>query len=244
MVDISIVIPLFNEETRIGQTLEKIISYLKKTKKNFEVILVDDGSVDDTEKVVRTKIKQSLFPLEIKTDERFRIIKFAENLGKGWAVREGVLAAKGKLILFTDADLATPIEEELKLREKLENGYDVAMASRVRKDGSDERSSSQPLRRRILGKFFNLMVNLLVVPGFSDTQCGFKMFTAEAAKKIFPEQKIKRIGFDVELLYLAKKKNLKIAEVPVKWQGGKESRMNIFRELGVLKDVLWIRFSH
>lgn len=231
---LSIIIPTFNEEGRIIASLVKINDFLKKSRLQAEVIVVDDGSQDKTVEV--TKGFKKNFP-------QLRIIEMGENFGKGWAVRKGVLEAEGDQILFTDADLATPIEELGKLKEKINEGYDLAIASRVHEDGRDERSSTQSMFRRLMGKVFNLLVSALVISGFKDTQCGFKLFKAQAAKKIFLKQRIKRIGFDVEILYLAKKNNLKIAEVPIKWQGGKESRMSIGKELGVIKDILSIRLT-
>lgn len=212
----SIVIPTYNEEKRIEKTLKTIHAFFQKKKSLFEVIVSDDNSSDLTVKVV--KDIQSSFP-EIK------IIESKINYYKGWPVKLGVLASKGDYILMTDADLSTPIEEADKLQKEIDKGAGVAIGSRIDERGHDERES-QPLYRRILGKIFTSLRKILT-PEIKDSQCGFKMFSRKSAQDLFRRQKIKNIIFDVEILYLAKKLDYKIAQVPVRWYYSGETRMRL-----------------
>ncbi|MDI6845511.1 MAG: glycosyltransferase family 2 protein [Candidatus Saccharicenans sp.] len=228
---LSIVIPAFNEEKRIGFTLFLIKDYLESRKIEAEVILVDDGSQDRTAGVAR----------EVMADyPRFRLIQLPVNRGKGAAVRTGMLEASGELILFTDADLSTPIEEMEKLLPLAREGYEVVIGSRAL-PGSEIKKRQGWLRER-MGKFFNLLVRLLVLGGFRDTQCGFKLFRREAARNVFSRLQTDGFAFDVEALVLALSAGYRVAEVPVVWINHPESRVRLFRSsLKMFCELLKIR---
>ena len=230
-MDISIVIPAYNEKKCIGNTLEKIESYFKRKNLNFEIIVVDDGSKDNTEKVVRKFMK--IYP-------EIRLIKHSKNKGKGGAVKTGVLASKGDLILFSDADLSTPIEEFEKLKKAIDQGYDIAIGSRGVKGAKVE--VKQNLIRRLIGIAGSYLIRSIVTNKFKDTQCGFKMFKKDCGKKLFENLKINGFAFDIEILYKAIKKNYNVKEVPVVWRNSPESKVNIIKDpLKVLIDLLRIR---
>ena len=209
---ISLVVPAYNEEKLIVSSLKNILTYMIKNKYNFEVIVVDDGSKDKTKEKVRS----------IK-DKHVKLLSYKPNKGKGHAVKIGMLAAKGDLLLFLDADLSTPIEEIEKFIPLTKN-YDVVIASRALKESQIK--VHQPFYRELIGKVFNKMVQLLAVWGIKDTQCGFKMFTKKAANIIFKRQRIHGWAFDVELLFIAKKYRLKIKEMPVTWINEGDSRVS------------------
>ncbi len=230
----SVVVPTYNEEKRIENTLREIYKYFAKRGKNFEVIVIDDGSSDDTVRLLQDLKKKF---------KNLKILKQGKNYGKGWAVKRGVLAAKGKYILTKDADLSTPMTETDKLLKELETGADLAISCRIHPDGTDMRFS-QPLIRRIVGKIFSKLVNIFVINGIKDTQAGTKMYKANAAKKLFRKQKIKRIAFDVEILYLAKRAGMGIAQIPVMWSTDGKSRLRFFKELRVLWDIFTIKLNH
>ena len=209
---ISLVVPAYNEEKLIVSSLKNILTYMIKNKYNFEVIVVDDGSKDKTKEKVRS----------IK-DKHVKLLSYKPNKGKGHAVKIGMLAAKGDLLLFLDADLSTPIEEIEKFIPLTKN-YDVVIASRALKESQIK--VHQPFYRELIGKVFNKMVQLLAVGGIKDTQCGFKMFTRKAANMIFKRQRIYGWAFDVELLFIAKKYRLKVKEMPVTWINEGDSRVS------------------
>jgi len=209
---ISLVIPAYNEEKLIVSSIKNILTYMIKNKYNFEVIVVDDGSKDKTKEKVRS----------IK-DKHVKLLSYKPNKGKGHAVKTGMLAAKGDLLLFLDADLSTPIEEIEKVIPQIKT-YDVVIASRALKESKIK--VHQPFYRELIGKVFNKMVQLLAVWGIKDTQCGFKMFTRKAANIIFKRQRIYGWAFDVELLFIAKKYHLKIKEMPVTWINEGDSRVS------------------
>lgn len=215
MKDLSVVIPTFNEEKIIIPTIYAVDNYLKTRNLKGEIIVSDDASSDKTVKEVE-KLKNKYGNLSILEMDR--------NYYKGWPVKQGMLRAQGKLILYMDADMSTPIEEADKLIKAIENGADLAIGSRIH-NGKDLRES-QPLYRRILGKVFSNFKSILI-PKIDDSQCGFKMFTHESAKKLFSKQKIENIIFDVEILYLADKFGLKISQVPVEWKHSGETRMKV-----------------
>ncbi|MCM8767179.1 MAG: glycosyltransferase family 2 protein [Candidatus Omnitrophica bacterium] len=218
-MEISIVIPAYNEEKRILKTIEKIYKYFKNKNYDFEIIVVDDGSKDKTFEIVEKFAKNK---------KEIIILKHPKNLGKGAAVRTGVLSASGNFILFTDADLSTPIEEFEKLKEKIENGYDIAIGSRGLKDSKIV--IPQPFYRRIIGKIFPILVRLIVIKDFKDTQCGFKLFKKEQGKKIFSQLKTGGFAFDVEVLAKAKKEGYKIAEVGIVWYNSPRSSVRILKD--------------
>jgi dolichyl-phosphate beta-glucosyltransferase len=232
---LSIVIPAYNEEKRLNSTLEKINSYLKNKNFEYEIILVDDGSADSTVKIALES--------ELAKRGKLILIKNEKNTGKGFSIRRGILASSGEYILFSDSDLSTPIEEFDELFLHIQSGYDIAIGSRSI-EGADVRVH-QPFYRETMGRVFNFLVQLLVLKGFVDTQCGFKLFRASAAKDIAKELKIDRFGFDVEMLYLAKKKNYKIKEVPVIWLNSPISRVSPVSDSCKMFMDLWrIRRMH
>lgn len=231
---ISLIIPTFNEEKRLGQSLQKLSDFLKNFNQEVEVLVVDDGSNDATVSVAHS--------FENKF-ANFKIIRLEKNQGKGQAVKTGALAAKGDTIVFSDADFSTPIEEISKLLEKINQGYDIAIGSRSL--NRDLVKKHQSLLRERLGRIFNGLVQILAVPGITDTQCGFKAFKASSTKNIFEKQKISGFVFDVELLYLARKQGLRIAEVPVLWYNNPASKVNpIADALSTIYDLVRIRLIH
>jgi dolichyl-phosphate beta-glucosyltransferase len=230
--DISVIIPAYNEALRIQTTIEAIDRYLKEQSTRYEIIVVDDGSTDGTFSVVND-FRNSL--------KNLIIIRKEKNAGKGSAVKEGVLASKGNLILMSDADLSTPVEEMDKLIFWINNGFDIAIGSRALPES--DISVRQPWHREMMGKIFNLLVRLIVLRGFNDTQCGFKLFRGEPARKIFSMSKIQGFSFDVEVLCIAKKLGYKIREVPVRWLNEPHSRVRIvtdpIRMIGELFLIRW-----
>ncbi|GAK55477.1 glycosyl transferase, family 2 [Candidatus Vecturithrix granuli] len=235
MTDIllSVVIPAYNEEQRIATTLKRLCAYLEQQSYSSEVIVVDDGSTDQTVKVVNNilqHIKHSV------------LIQNGVNRGKGYSVRQGVLQARGDYILFSDADLSTPIEEVEKLLQFLQQGYDIAIGSRGLKESNVR--VHQAWYREGMGKIFNHLARLLLLTQFSDTQCGFKCFRENVAKELFTRQTIDHFSFDVEILALAAHRGYRIQEVPIRWDNEPHSRVKMFTDsLGMLKDLLKIRYN-
>jgi glycosyltransferase involved in cell wall biosynthesis len=206
----SIVIPAYNEGARLGATLEKVLAYIHAQRLDTEVIVVDDGSRDNTADIVRDYI--GAFAAK---DATLRLVENPGNRGKGYSVRNGMLSARGLIVLFSDADLSSPIEEAPKLFQALDQGADIAIGSRWLR--AETQTQRQPLLRQMLGRIFNLMLRLTLGLQFADTQCGFKAFTQPAVQAIFPRQRIERWGFDPEILFLARKLKFKVKEVPVAW---------------------------
>ncbi|WAC06562.1 MAG: glycosyltransferase family 2 protein [Thermodesulfobacteriota bacterium] len=230
-IHLSVVIPAFNEAERIGATLQKIHEFLLTRDYRSEIIVVDDGSSDNTRKVIRK------FAGEFSS---VRLLGNKVNRGKGYSVRAGVLHSQGRIILFSDADLSTPIQEVDKLADWLDQGYDIAIGSRAL-PGSDilER---QPWPREFMGKTFNKLVQLLTLSGIKDTQCGFKLFKKEAANVLFAKQTVWGFGFDVELLFIADKNGYRIKEVPIKWINSPDSRVHMVKDsFSMLIDLVRIR---
>jgi dolichyl-phosphate beta-glucosyltransferase len=229
----SIVIPAYNETNRIRPTLDAILHYVEEQKWNAEILVVDDGSRDDTAEIVRTYARSH--PL-------IQLISNPGNRGKGFSVRNGMLHARGEICLFTDADLSSPLGESEKLFEAIRQGADVAIGSRwLRAELQTER---QPLYRQLFGRIFNLLLRLLLGLHFMDTQCGFKAFRRPAAQAIFPLQKIERWGFDPEILFLARRMGLRVAEVPVVWAHSEGTRLHPFRDgFRMFGDVMRIRWN-
>lgn len=230
---LSVVIPAYNEEARLEPTLRAVIAYLEAEKPDFEIVVVDDGSSDGTAAVVR----------EIASDEpRVRLVELGQNAGKGAAVRAGMLAAEGASVLFSDADLATPIEELTKLERAIADGADIAIASRAA-DGADIRVRQHPLRE-LMGRTFNVMVRLTGLGGLRDTQCGFKLFTRDAARDLFGRSEVDGFAFDVEILVLARGR-YRVAEVPVVWRHIDESKVSPGSDAARMFLDLWrIRTRH
>ncbi len=230
---LSVVIPAFNEERRIGTTVERVAAYLAAQPYAAELVVVDDGSTDLT--VPRAEAALGGGP-------PYRLLSRAVNRGKGAAVRDGVLASAGEFILFTDADLSTPVEELDKFWPEVEAGADVVIGSRALA-GSDVQVRQAALRET-MGKAFNLFVRLLVMTGFPDTQCGFKLFRAGPAKDVFSRTRIDGFSFDVEVLWLCRKLGYRVRQVPVVWRNSPDSRVRlVLSSLEMLRDLWRIRRS-
>ncbi len=229
---LSIVIPCFNEEQRLPRTLESVERYLDGKHASYELILVDDGSSDGTRKVMEAAATRHA---------AVRIEALPTNRGKGRALAVGVEAARGREILLTDADLSTPIEELDKLQAALSNGAGIAIASRALRGSRVE--ISQPVYRVAMGKVFNLIVQAVLLPGIWDTQCGFKLFRAEAARKAFAGLITDGFGYDPEVLYRARRQGVKIAEIPVVWRNSAPTKVSALRSsLDMFRHVLRVRF--
>lgn len=222
---ISVVIPAYNEEARIPQTLRVVAGYLAGNY-DYEIIVVDDGSTDSTVKIC--------------SGFNVRVLKNDCNRGKGFSVRRGVMEAAGDFILFSDADMSTPIEELPKLMKAAGEGADIAAGSRGLPD-SDVRVH-QPFLRERMGKCFNLLVRLAAVPGIKDTQCGFKLFRRGCAAELFGKSRLDGFAFDVEILFLARKAGMRIEEVPVVWKNSPASRVKVLSDpLRMFMDIFYIR---
>jgi glycosyltransferase involved in cell wall biosynthesis len=202
----SIVIPAYNESARLGATLEKVLAYVHAQGWDAEIIVVNDGSRDNTADIVRSFAKKN---------PALRLFENPGNRGKGYSVRNGMLNARGRIVLFSDADLSSPIEEAPKLFLALEAGADIAIGSRWLR--AETQTQRQPLHRQLFGRIFNLILRLTLGLQFADTQCGFKAFKQPAVQAIFPRQRIERWGFDPEILFLARKLKFKVQEISVAW---------------------------
>lgn len=230
---LSIVIPAYNEEKRLPRSLEAIWAFLQRQPYTSEIVISDDGSRDATVKIAR----------QFGEGKPLLVLSDGENRGKGWAVRRGMLAARGQNVLFTDADLATPIEEVGKLLAARDEGYDVAIASRGLRESVLE--VREPWYRELLGRAGNLLIQAVAVPGIWDTQCGFKLFSREACRDVFSRSVLDSICLDVELLYLARRMGYRIKEVPVRWRHDPDSRMRLLREsYRMLRDLARLRLIH
>lgn len=231
--DLSIIIPAYNEKDRIGNTIRVISDFFRKRSLDYELVIVDDGSTDGTADYIKQQ-----FSLE-----HLRILINRKNRGKGASIRRGMATAKGKRLLFTDADLSTPIDEVEKLMEKMDSGVGVAIASRDCPGA--EVLTPQPFYRELMGKIFNLLVQLIVLPGVNDTQCGFKLFERSIARKVFSKMTIMGFGFDVEALYLVRKFNGRIAEVPVRWRNYLGSKVSpVSDSIQMFADLFRVRWRH
>jgi dolichyl-phosphate beta-glucosyltransferase len=230
---LSVIIPAYNEEKRIGGTLKALGAYLGRQSYEYEILVVSDGSKDNTAMLVQG------MEAEVKN---LRLIDNKENHGKGWVVAQGMLEAKGELRLFTDADNSTSIEHVEKFIPYISQGYDVVIGS-IGIAGHKVEAGSEPVWRRVLGKLGNFFIQIMAVPGIFDTQRGFKLFTAKAAMDIFPKQKITRWGFDIEALALARKFNHKIKEVPVDWKNDANSKVGASAYVQVLSETIKVRLN-
>lgn len=235
---LSVVIPAYNEQARIADTLYAVKDYLSRQPYRSEVIVVDDGSADLTTEVVRAI---DIVASELKEQEVSVIMENVKNVGKGFSVARGMLAAQGRFIMFCDADLATPMEEIEKFFPHLEQGFEVVIGSRRLAESSVERKSPA---RRLASAVFNALVSALVVRGIKDTQCGFKAFTRPAAHAIARAQKTYRFSFDVEQLFLARAFGYRIKEIPVNYTHQDGSTVRPSDTLKMLIDILKIRFLH
>jgi dolichyl-phosphate beta-glucosyltransferase len=218
---LSIVIPAYNEAGRLPASLERIIGYLDSRSVDYELLVVDDGSSDDTASVAESIVS--------RLGERGRVLRNPQNLGKGARV------------LFSDADLSAPIEELVKLEQALDAGAGVAIGSRAVDPSLIE--ERQSLARSLMGRFFNLIVQTFAVRGISDTQCGFKLFAAEVVSPIFARTRIERFGFDVEVLALAQRLGIPIAEVPVRWRNSPGSTVTLGQGARAFLDPMRVRFG-
>jgi len=229
----SFILPAYNESERLGESIPKVAAYIRERDLRAEIIVVNDGSSDETADVVRR--------LAIN-DPTIRMLENPGNRGKGYSVRNGMLHAKGDVALFTDADLSSPISEADKLFAALADGADVAIGSRwLQRELQTER---QPLFRQMYGRLFNLGLRVVLRLKYRDTQCGFKAFNHRAIETVFARQQIERWGFDPELLFLADKFKLKTAEVPVEWAHDHRSKINPLRDgLRMGTEVLKIRWN-
>ena len=202
----SIVIPAYNEGQRLGATLDKVLAYVRQQGWDAEIIVVNDGSRDNTAEIVRTFAKQN--PM-------LRLLENPGNRGKGYSVRNGMLNARGDVVVFSDADLSSPIEEMPKLLQAIAAGADIAIGSRWLR--AELQTRRQSLHRQLIGRVFNLLNRLILGLRFKDTQCGFKAFTRRAAQTILPLQRIERWGFDPEILFIARRFGFRVDEVAVHW---------------------------
>jgi dolichyl-phosphate beta-glucosyltransferase len=228
-VDLSVVIPCLNEEARLGATLEKVVGYLDRREKAYEILVVDDGSRDATVSVANGV-----------ADEHVQVLEHGENLGKGAAVRTGVLASRGVWVLITDADLSTPIED-LERLERRTSEADVVLGSRAVAESEIVRH--QPIYRELMGKSFNLIIRSIGLVGLHDTQCGFKLFRGPVARELFERTKVDHFAFDVEVVWLAQKAGHRVVEEGVTWEDSPNSRVSpIGDSWKMLVDVLALRF--
>jgi dolichyl-phosphate beta-glucosyltransferase len=231
-VNLSLVVPAYNEENRIETPLHPVVQYLRNKFNQWELIYSDDGSTDGTLK----KLQQ----LQEKYPE-IKIVGVSKNRGKGSAVKVGMSAASGNIILFSDTDFSTPIQETEKLFQSLNNGYDVAIGSRGLSDSQVEVHQAWP--RETMGRLFNTILRSLLPIQFMDTQCGFKLFSRKAVDIILPRMHLEGFAFDVEMLIIAQANQLRIAEVPVVWKNVLDSRVHPIRNsIEMLRDILKIRY--
>ncbi|MEM4703233.1 MAG: glycosyltransferase family 2 protein [Candidatus Pacearchaeota archaeon] len=231
-INISVVVPCYNEEECIKNNLIQINDFLKTNPKikKYEIICVDDGSSDSTREIIN-KLK-----LKIKS---IKITRKRKNKGKGFSVKQGILLAKFPYILFTDADLATPLSELNKFFRYL--NYDIVIGSRNLEKSRVERSAI----RKLAGKIYAKIVRLILGLNCKDTQCGFKLFKIDVAKELVIKQKINGFAFDAELLFLAKKKNYKIIEIPVKWKEAQKTSISLLKHsFLMLRDITRIRLNY
>ena len=219
--ELSIVIPAYNEGERLGQPLSEIAEYIMRSGLDAEIIVVDDGSSDNTSEIAETALAQ--------LGGSGRVIRYEENRGKGFAVKTGLKAASGDIALFSDADLSTPIEEMSKLTAPIAAGeLDVAFGSRALDRGLI--GTHQPWRREQGGKVMNLIIRKLSGLPFYDTQCGFKAFNMKKFRPLLDLMTIDRFGFDVEFLFVADRNKLRLAEIPVRWNDVAGSKVSVFRD--------------
>ena len=226
---LSVVIPAFNESARIIGTLDELAQYLGEQEYTSEVLVVDDGSADDTAELVR----------RWAADRSDTFVISIPHAGKGWAVRAGMLAARGSYRLMCDADLAMPVHWVGEFMTRMETGLDIVIGSR---EASGARRFDEPAYRHLMGRVFNGVVRLLAVRGFQDTQCGFKCFRAEVADQLFRLQRTRGMGFDVEILFLAGKRGFSIEEMPIDWYHQDISKVRPGVDtIDMLKDTIAIR---
>ena len=228
----SIVIPAYNEGARLGPTLEKVLAYARTQGWDAEVIVVNDGSTDETAEIVHSFAQK---------EPAVRLVENPGNRGKGFSVRHGMLSARGDVVIFSDADLSSPIEEAPKLLQALKMGADVAIGSRWLR--AELQTQRQSLHRQAFGRIFNLLLRTTLGLQFKDTQCGFKAFTRRAVQSILPLQHIERWGFDPEILFLAHKFGFRVEEVPVRWGHSGDTRIHpVLDGARMFQEMLRIRW--
>jgi dolichyl-phosphate beta-glucosyltransferase len=231
--DLSVVVPTFNEEARIGSTLREIHEFLTGGQYEYEIIVVDDGSTDGTVSLVENIAGRM---------QGLRLLVNDTNRGKGFSVRKGFMNARGEILVFTDADLSTPIEELVPVLCSIGEGYPVVLGSRAL--AGSRITVRQARHREAMGKIFNLLVRMLTPLGFKDTQCGFKCFRKEAAQEICGLMTVDGFGFDVEMLLIAGRLGYRIKEVPVRWSNRPESKVGLVSgSMGMLADLIRIRLN-
>ena len=227
--DVAIVIPAYNEESRIGTTLDELAGFLAKQPWSWEVRVVDDGSVDATCRIVEEHGRR----------EPNIVLQREPHRGKGGAVKAGLLTSRARFRFICDADLSMPVSELPRFLPPRLIDFDVAIGSR---EGAGARRVGEPIIRHVAGRIFNYVVQRLSVPGINDTQCGFKMFTGAAADTIFPHVTVDGWAFDIEVLSIARARRLRIVEVPIEWHYRRASQLNLIRDgAGMLRELLQIR---
>jgi dolichyl-phosphate beta-glucosyltransferase len=232
---LSVIIPAYNEGERIIKTLRAVSAFLAKQAYSSEILVVSDGSKDNTVNIVNSLIAEI---------PNLKVIDRKKNRGKGYTVKEGMLAARGKIRLFTDADNSTDISYFEKMRPFFDNGYDIVISTRDPKDAAGaSQEVRQPFLKRLMGNLGNLYIQIMAVPGIWDTQNGFKAFRGHVADKIFKLAKIDRWGFDVEVLALARKFDYKIGIIPVRWINDPKSHVSLMGYFRTLWEVFKIRWN-
>lgn len=230
LLDLSVVLPCFNERLRLPSTLDAVRGFLDRRGDEYEVVLVDDGSDDGTLDLLRAYEREA---------PNVRVVSIRPNRGKGRAVAEGVRVTRGARVLMADADLSTPMVELERLEDALDAGADVAIGSR---GAPGSLMLDQAFYRVVMGKTFNLLVRLTMLPDFRDTQCGFKLFTGEAARELFRRLRTSGFAFDVEILWHAQGAGYTVTEVPVRWRASESSRVAPLRHSGqMLRDLVRLR---
>lgn len=231
--EVSIIFPVFNEEKRVLKNLINSHSFMELLNIPYEIIVVDDGSRDDTAQIIKQLIKD-------KTAIVFFSLK--KNIGKGGAIRHGIMKSKGKFLFFSDVDLSVPISYIPKFVQAIDRGYDIAIASR-RKKGAVVKIKQHPIRQT-LGHIFTKLSTIIFDLEVTDVTCGFKAFSSKSAKMLFSQSKINHWAFDTEILYLARKRGLRLKEIPVQWSNQKGTKVNLINDIPrTLLDLITIRFS-
>lgn len=229
----TIVIPAYNERARIERTLEEVLRTLDENQWDAELLVVDDGSTDDTAQRVEAFAA---------SDRRVRLIRNPGNRGKGYSVRNGLLHGTGRIVMFTDADLSAPMGEAERLFAAIHAGADVAIGSRWLE--RSRQTIQQPLYRQFFGRCFNLVTRMVMHLPFADTQCGFKAFRRSAAQTIFQLQRIDRWGFDPEILFIALRRGYRVQEVPVTWGHDERSRISYVKDgIKMLEELMYVRWN-
>lgn len=234
-VELSVVIPAYNEERRLGPTLEQVADYLSHLPWPTELIVVDDGSSDGTVALAQEFLERSPVAGRVLINE--------QNRGKGYSVRRGMMESTGRLALFSDADLSTPIQHTADLRAAIEAGADIAVGSRALRES--DLAVPQPFLRQTAGRMFSVVQRSILGSGIRDTQCGFKMFTREAVQSVFPHQRLERWAFDAELIFIALRLGFSVVEVPVRWVNSPDTKVNAWADgMQMVRDLVRIRRMH